>query len=299
MQRAFSILNSARFAPALACALAVSRIRAESGVDFTRARARAGFARGHLLDVVVYLPGGNGNTLESDAAEDLVRLLVGEELFERWIGGVLATPTVRGGLLPVLNESAEDRGALPIETLLDSIRAAIAGLEVGLLEPTFAHSTETDDWFAFELSPDPAPDYAAQDDLVFCSTRVPEAKKSFLRGERFFSGRFTASGALFVYLKYDTLETTPEARLAERGKFEELLKRILAGHHGGVVGVGLGVRYGYIDLALTDPEFVEQHLWPELRALKICKRSWLLFCDSELESEYLPMYSDSPAPWRG
>jgi len=30
--------------------------------------------------------------------------LVGEELFERWIGNVVATPTVRGGLLTVINE---------------------------------------------------------------------------------------------------------------------------------------------------------------------------------------------------
>ena len=299
MHRALSILSSARFAAPLGCGLAVARIRAESGLDFARARARTGFARGHLLDVVVYLPGGNGNTLETEAAETLVQLLLGEELFERWIGSVLATPTVRGGLLTVLNESAEERSALPIETLPDTVRAAIVGLRNGLPELSFVHAPDADDWFAFELSPEPAADYAAQDDLVFCSTRVPEPKKCFLRGEPFFSGRFTASGALFTYLKYDTTETTPEARIAERSKFEELIKRVLREDHGGLLGLGLGVRYGYIDLALSDPDCLRQRLLPELRALEISKRSWLLFCDSELESEYVPVYSDSPAPWRG
>ena len=298
MQRALSILSSAGLAPALPCELALAQIRARTGLDFARARARAGFARGHLLDVVVYLPGGNGNTLESEAAEDLVQLLVGEELFERWIGSVLATPTVRGGLLTVLNESAEDRSALPIEVLLDSVRAAIAGLEQGLAGSSFSHPCETDDWFAFELSPEPAADYAEQDDLVFCSTRVPELKKCFLRGEPFFSGRFAAAGALFTYLKYESRESSPDARLAERAKLEELCQRLLAEHGGGVVGVGLGVRYGYVDLLVVQPDCVRERLLPELRALEISKRSWILFCDTELKSQYLPIYSDSPAPFR-
>lgn len=299
MHRALSILTSARFAEPLPCALALARIRTESGLDFGRARARAGFARGHLLDVVVYLPGGSGNSLETEAAQDLVRLLVGEEVFERWIGNVTCTPTVRGGLLTVLNENADDRAALQIETLLDTVRAAIAGLRAGLPEDMFAHAADTDGWFAFELSPEPAADYAAQDDLLFCSTRTPELKKCFLRGEPFFSGRFTASGALFAYLKYDTLQISAEARLAERAKFEESTKRILTECDGEVLGFGLGVRYGYIDLALTNPDWVGQRLLPELRKLEISKRSWILFCDSELEDEHLPVYSDSPAPFRG
>jgi hypothetical protein len=298
VHRALSILSSARFDAPLPCELALEQIRAKSGLGFEKARVRTGFARGHLLEIVVYLPGGNGNTVETDAAEDLVRLLIGEELFERWIGSVLATPTVRGGVLTVLNENAEDRGALPIELLLDSVRAAVAGLKLGLVELSFGNGAETDDWFAFELSPELAADYAAQDDLVFCSTRVPELKKSFLRGESFFSGRFTASGALFTYLKYDTAETSPQARIAERSKFEELIKRSFAERDGTMVGFGLGVRYGYIDLALADPDCARQRLLPELRALGISKRSWVLFCDSELEAEYLPVYPDSPAPFR-
>jgi hypothetical protein len=299
VHRALSLLASARFDAPLSVEPACARIRAESGLDFSRARARAGFARGHLLEVVVYLPGGAGIPLETEAAEDLVRLLVGEELFERWVGNVLASPAVRGGLLTVLNDNAEQSSALPLAMLLETVRAAIAGLKLGLQELSFAHDAEADDWFAFELSPEPAADYAAQDDLLFCSTRVPELKKSFLRGEPFFSGRFTASSALFTYLKYETRETTPEARIAERAKFEDLVKRALRERHGGLVGAGLGVRYGYVDLALTDPDCVRELLLPELRALGISRRSWLLFCDSELSAEYLPVYSDSPAPFRG
>jgi len=204
----------------------------------------------------------------------------------------------RGGSLTVLNENAEDRSALPIEMLLESVRAAIAGLKLGLTELLPGHVADRDDWFAFELSPEPAVDYAAQDDLLFCSTRVPELKKSFLRGEPFFSGRFSASGALFAYLKYDTAQTSLEARIAERSTFEERINQVLAARDATIVGCGLGVRYGYIDLAVFDPRCAGQRLLPALRALGISKRSWLLFCDSELETEYLPVYPDSPAPFR-
>ncbi|HYP98384.1 MAG TPA: hypothetical protein VER96_06905 [Polyangiaceae bacterium] len=299
MQRALSILNSTRFDAPLPRELALSQVHARSGLDFERARARVGFARGHLLDVVVYLPGGNGHALETEAAEELVQLLVGEELFERWIGNVVATPTVRGGLLTVINESAEDRSALPLDTLLESVRAAIAGLKRGLEQSPFACGSSSEDWFAFELSPEPAADYAAQDDLLFCTTRVPEPKKCFLHGERFFSGRFTASSALFTYLKYDTNETSFEARLAERSKFEQLIERIIPIRDGTMVGFGLGRRYGYIDLLLADPDCARQRLLPALRGASISKQSWVLFCDTELNSEFLPVYSDSPRPFGG
>jgi len=298
VHRALAIITSARFDAPLPCPIALAQVRSKSGIDFQRARARAGFTRGHLLEIVVYVPGGNGHGLETEAAEELVRLLVGEELFERWIGSVQATPTVRGGLLTVLNEQAEERSALPLEMLLESVRAAIAGLKLGLAELSFADAAEADDWFAFELSPEPAADYAAQDDLLFCSTRVPELKKSFLRGEPFFSGRFTASGALFAYLKYETGAVGLEARIAERSSFEERIKGALGERDGTIVGLGLGVRYGYIDLALVDPDCARHRLFPELRTVAISKRSWVLFCDSELEAEYLPVYPDSPAPFR-
>jgi hypothetical protein len=299
VRRALELLRTAPFAVPLECGAAVATVRAACGVDFSAARARTGFGRGHLLDVVLYLPGGRGGALEAEAAEDLVCLLLGEELFERWIGSVVATPTVRGGLLTVINEHSDERSALPIASLLETVRAAISGLKLGLPELSFEASADTADWFAFELEPEPAQDYVAQDDLLFCSTRVPELKKSYLRAEPFYSGRFTNSGALFAYLKFQSSERTPEGRLAERTRFEELIKRSLPEAHGGLVGLGLGLRYSYIDVALIDPDCVTERLLPALRAAQIASRSWLLFCDSELAHEFIPVYADSPAPWRG
>jgi hypothetical protein len=298
MRRAFELLRDARFAPPLSCAAAVARVLGETGLDFGRARARAGFARGHLLDIVVYLPGGKGTQDESDAAERLLRLVAGEELFERWLGTVKATPAVRGGPLTVLNSNAEESSALPLETLPATIHAAIAGLKLGLPELLPA-AADSEDWVLFELEPEPALDFAAQDDLVLCSTRTPEPKKCFLRGEPFFSGRFCNSGVLFAYLKYESAAATAEARLAQRARFEAALTHALPPAGAALVGLGLGTRYGYLDLAVRDPDCVSRHLLPALRAEQIDARAWLLFCDSELEREHLGVYPETPEPFWG
>lgn len=297
MRRALDILRSARFAAALPCPEAVACIRAQTGLGFDQARARSGFTRGHLLDIVLYLPGGSGARHESDAAEDLVRLLIGEELFERWVGNVSATPTVRGGPLAVINKNSDSHSALPLQVLLDTVRAATAGLTLGL--PTLPVSTTpgSADWVVFELEPEPAPDYAAQDDLAICSTRVPEPKKSFLRGEPFFSGRFAKSETLFTYLKYESSELPSELRLRERSKFEECATQSLAPEAGVLVGLGLGLRYSYLDFALRDPDALRERVLPALRAAGMPQRAWWLFCDSELERESIPVHTDSPDPY--
>jgi hypothetical protein len=299
VRRAFDLLRMARFTGPLACAAAVARVRDQSGVDLAKARVRSGFARGHLLDIVVYVPGGKGTADETEAAEQLVELLVGEELFSRWVGRVSATPTVRGGALTVLNTNAEEQSALPIDSLLETLRAAINGLWQGLAPLPGGAAADRDDWVLFELEPEPAHDFAAQDDLVVCATCVPEPKKSFLRGETFFSGRFCNSGALFSYLKFESNERSSEARLAERARFEDALNGSLRPEQGGIVGLGLGVRYSYLDLVVADPECVRGQLVPALRAAKLPERAWFLFCDSELEREHVRLCPDSPEPFWG
>jgi hypothetical protein len=299
VKRALELLQRARFAPPLACAEACARVLREYGVDLSRARARAGFARGHLLDVVVYVPGGLGDARESDAAEALVRRVLGEELFERWVGSVVAAPTVRGGPLTVLNPNAEEASALPVAALPETARAAIAGLKLGMAAEPLSAQADGEDWVFFELEPAPAADYAAQDDLVFASTRVPELKKSFLRGDPFFSGRFSNAGEIFMYLKYEAAGPGGESRLAERALIEATVNRALRPEQGALVGLGLGVRYGYVDLALIDANCVEAALLPALRAAGVRERAWLLFCDSELSREWIGAHPDSPEPYWG
>ena len=298
MQRALSLLTSARFAAPLEFSEAMVRARAKTGIDLSQARARSGFGRGHLLDVVLYVPGGAGNDAETEAAELVVRLLLGEELFERWLGRVSATPSVRRGPLTVLNAKRDDHDAFDLALLPEAVRAAVSGLKSGLPEaPLAAHGSE-EDWLLFELRPAPSADYAAQDDLLLASTRTPELKKSFLRGEPFFSGRFSRVGELFTYLKYESSLTAFDERLREREGFERALSAALAPSGGALIGAGLGLRYAYLDLAISDVA-VQGRVLGALRDAGIARRAWFLFCDSELERESVPLYPDSPTPYFG
>ena len=63
-----------------------------------------------------------------------------------------------------------------------------------------------------------------------------------------------------------------------------------------LIGLGLGIRYGYLDFAITDPDCVRERLLPALRAANINPRSWLLFCDSELEGEFIAVHAGAPRP---
>jgi hypothetical protein len=199
----------------------------------------------------------------------------------------------------VINSNSEEHSALPVETLAETARAAISGLKCGLPLLPAPADEESPDWVVFELEPDVRPDYAAQDDLLMSGTRTPELKKSFLRGERFFSERFSNSGALFGYLKYETASFGPGQRLAKRAAFERALTGALSSEQFRLIGHGLGLRYDYIDLALMDPDCVPDRLLPALREAGIPKRVWLLFCDSELEREHIPVYPETPAPYCG
>jgi len=298
VQRAFDLVHGARFSPAIRWDAACAQVQRAHGVDLSRARVRCGFARGHLLDIVVYVPGGLGHAQEQEAAEELAWLVLGGELFERWVRQVSVAPTVRGGPLNVLNTNRDERGALPVRELEATVSSAVRGLLRGLAEAPFA-PTKTEEWVLFELEPTPATDYAGQDDLLIASTRLPELKKSFLRGEPFFSGRFSTCGELFAYLKYESAALTSEARLAERGELESALVRNVGPEQATIFGAGLGLRYAYLDLALREPSAVERLILPTVRAAPGITRGWLLFCDAELEREWVGIYADTPEPFWG
>ena len=64
---------------------------------------------------------------------------------------------------------------------------------------------------------------------------------------------------------------------------------------GAVVGGGTGLRYSYVDLALTDPEKGLGQVVDVLRKGKIVKRAWILFFDDVYRAEWVGVWEDSPA----
>ena len=63
-----------------------------------------------------------------------------------------------------------------------------------------------------------------------------------------------------------------------------------------VVGGGTGRRYWYLDFALCDVERGLAQIVDFLSKAEVSDRSWILFFDDDLESEWLGVWDDSPVP---
>jgi hypothetical protein len=269
---------------------ALQYVANETGMDLRHATARVGVGRGHLLEIVIQ----SGDFYAADepralaACRRLVELLLGTDTLRTWLGKL---GTVPGPKMRSLRMASADLELFqPLQQLVAAVDAGCAGILAGLDERPYHTFCEHGAWTLLDVEPvvgaEPCVD---QDDLVLCSTLLPEMMKCFLQKDPFSSCRFSRHGELFVYLKYLGSQTSDsEMRLAERMSLEDALNRALVpGAMGCVVGAGLGTRHGYIDLALTELE----HAIPLVRLVwqrwggEGC--AWLQFCDSERQHHWV------------
>ena len=295
--------------PALSLERALHEARQLGQLELSRATFRAGFSRGHLLEVTLGLPGGTGSESEQIAAENLVRALLGDRLFETWIGAVHVTPAPRGGALRVLDTTAP-RTSLQLHELLPTVSAATLGVRQGLQESSRAISnvsttlgtssrvdgaavgtSEREEWTLLEVEPIDACAGTRKDDLVLASTCTPELLRCYLDGSPCASRRFSSRGEHFVFVSYRDDEPSTERRVAKRDVIESALCECVTGV-GTVTGVGLGVRSTYVDVALRNLETGLSRLVSKLRDIDAPARTFIQFFDSELADEWLSIWPD-------
>jgi hypothetical protein len=285
--------------------LALAEVRATHEVELERSTLRAGFGRGHLLELTLGVPGGAGSENEQNAAENLVRALLGDRVFETWVGAVHVTPAPRGGSLRVFDPHAP-RTTLNLSELFDTVAAAACGVLQGLPEsprtgeataPTRGRrgTTTTDareEWTLLETEPLANTRGTRKDDLILASTCTPELLRCYLDGSPCASRRFSRAGEHFVFVSYEDDERTMQARVARRTAIEAALSSAVA-QVGAVTGVGLGVKTTYVDLALCNLETGLNCLVSNLRDLGVPARTFIQFFDSELADEWLSIWPDS------
>lgn len=293
-------LEGVRFAthrPPSAHERMVEIVASEHGYDLSEARARAGFSRGHLLEVVVYGPGFGGTRDERAAlaAERAVEVLLGERMLDDWVGRIDAEPLQRGGPLRVVQEREQSMN-FPLSELPHTLSRALEGLG-NELPDLGSLGLPREGWVLFEAEPEAAAEYAAQDDVALAGSALPEMLKCYLEGAPFSSKRFVRGGASIVYLKLDASGASFEQRVAVRAKLEDELAAALAPRRlGAVIGNGLGLRYAYIDLALAPGSQALAVVQEVARAAGVSRRSWILFCDTDLGDEWLGIWPESPCP---
>jgi hypothetical protein len=270
---------------------------ARTALDLTEARVRVGFARGHLLDTVLELPGARGDEKEAAAAELFVELHLGQALFEDFVGEVHVVPGPRRGPLAVLQASPDAARFLPLGELAPAVHAAVAGLCAGLPDVPLWKVGGEQRWTLLELDAEPADDYPAQTDVLLCSTFLPEALKCSLGGASFASRRFSRCGELFAYLKYPSPKVHLEAALASRRVLEDALDAALVTEQAGrVVGGAMGVRYAYVHFALHALAPAVGVVRTVAARVGLPATSWLLFCDSVLASDWIGVGEAAPPP---
>ncbi len=115
----------------------------------------------------------------------------------------------------------------------------------------------------------------------------------------FWSSAFSGCGETFCYLKFDGKDGLDEEKFTDKGDIEDALDGVLRSESCGCfIGGGTGLRYSYIDFALTDVRKGVDLIKRVLREGNIPNRSWVLFYDSDMADEWIGVYDDTPPPLR-
>ncbi len=216
---------------------------------------------------------------------------LGEALLDRWIGTI--------EVLPLLQHQprGESCRAIPFERLQPTVEAIVGCLVDQLpAEPSFRFVPQGG-WSSYELHPEQALEYPRREDLCVAISGRGDVFEALHGGSAFYSDTHSRCGETFCYLKIDGEGEPMSVRAKLREQMESAIDQALIPQElGCVVGGGTGLRYSYIDLALTDVPRAASALRHLGERSLFTRRSWLLFCDDELACEWLPLVSAAPPP---
>jgi hypothetical protein len=161
------------------------------------------------------------------------------------------------------------------------------------------HLREKDDqlYQMFRMQPEKRTDYPGRADLLVGYTAVPDLWQRFHAAEVVRSGEFSICGEIFCYLKIDGINGLEGSVFKDKSQIEDTLDEALRSFNVGcVVGGGTGLRYSYVDFALTDFSMAFGIIRKVLRAGNIPNRSWILFFDSDKAQRWIGVWDDTLPP---
>jgi len=214
--------------------------------------------------------------------------LLGEEVLDRWIGSIDVTSTPLEGI-----------DLIEMETFQPTVMQVISEIQTTLPDRPW-HEIDLESgtgWSAIEFEPEQTDDYPEQRDLLVGITPLPAMWQNAYSNAPFDSRRYSKFAERFCYLKIDGSEGLENSAYADRAEIEDAINAVLRpARLGRVVGGWTGLRYSYIELALTNVARAWDEMAPVLRDGGLSPRTWLLFHDDELRSEYFGLYEESPLP---
>jgi hypothetical protein len=281
--------------------MAIETVKSRAGSDISTGRVSASIDAGkiHLAFVLPQCEGPLDAEARS-AAFVATETLLGEELLDKWIGEIEVAAPPRRGWLAALRRadgSPDARQTLPLEALRPRVEQLVDELRGRLPDAPsfrFIHDCE---WSSYELHPGEHDDYSGRDDLLVAITGRPDVFEAAHGGGLFHSQCFTRHGETFCYLKLDGRQGLAGSRFADRAAIEDALNAaLIPAQVGCAIGGGTGLRYSYIDLALTNLNAARQVIRDVLLEGGVPRRTWLLFFDSALEREWTGIHDNAPEP---
>lgn len=279
------------YRPAETAEQTIQTVQGRVGVDITGALIDASVAPGRKVDLNFAFPGQPDIDEQTaiNAAFVATETLMGEQVLDTWIGTI--------GLF----DGDAPTGGHPLS--LDRAQATVAALIRGSLdqlpsERTRDVSFDDNQWATIKLEPpEEADDYPGRSDLVVASTHDVELFQAIHGGQSFSSSCHSRLGEQFCYLKLDAAEVARDGIVAFRSQFEDALNpALLESTSGCCMGGGSGLRYAYIDLALTDLKHAVPIIRQTLAERDAPVRSWLLFHDDDLAAEWIGIRPQTPPP---
>ena len=276
-------------------------VEGRTGCDLSEMKFRASLGEHNRIDLNF---GSSSKARIKDqsafnAAFVATETLLGEKILNDWIGVIDVSPIQGPSTIKSLLGLARKQPAwISLERLHDTVNALIGSIHDQLPPgPHFEWITEDTRWTLWELKPETADDYVEQRDLIVGKSANPAMWTAAHSNPLFCSDRFSRCQETFCYVKVDGMDGFDEAEFADKSEVEDALDEVLKPKKLGCqIGGGTGLRYSYVDLALTDVNRGIEAIKQRLRAGKVPNRSWILFHDSDLAAEWIGIYDDSPPP---
>jgi hypothetical protein len=246
----------------------------------------------HCIDLCFRSPRTEGEDDQQAAHDAFVaaETLLGEEALDKWIGAIEVGP---------LPKSARKTtaGRVTLDRLKDTVDALIGSIHDRLTKKPCRVWAKDTEWTLVKLQPMKAEDYPGRLDLFVFGTVNVELFKAMHTPAPFYSERFSNCNEAFAYVKIDGLDGLGGSKFTDRAEIEDAVDAELAKEKLGIhVGGGTGLRYSYIDLALTDLTRGVETVRQVLREGNVPRRSWILFFDADLCGEWVGVHDDTPTP---
>lgn len=280
---------------------AVDFVKSRTGGDITKLEVSPSIGEDNIINLNFHSVGTSDSDTERIRNDTFIATesLLGEEILDKWIGPIDITHHRKHSSLFSFFKVEEkiDYGT-SIETLKPAVDQLLSELQSKLPDKPCYTFIEDAKWIGWKQSPQKAADYPQRKDIFTGISGMPGMMIALSRGRPFYSECFSKCHEIFCYVKIDgTKDSNDPCFFSDREEIEKSLDSLLIPADAGcVIGGATGLRYSYVDLALTKLTEGINIVCNVLRKGNVSRRAWILFFDACLAAEWVGIYSDTPEP---